>query len=291
MSRLLSPINLVLLLVALLWGLGFAPQRLALDGMAPLAFNFWRFAFGALMLLPLILYRKDSRASLLNKNTIIAGAGLGFLLTGGAAFQQVSLAYTKIANVAFITGFYVALVPLIGILFKKHYPLLTWLGGLVAFAGLFLLSGFDGEFNCLGDGLALVGAVFWALHLWAISFWVGKHDLIVLAFFQFSICALLSLAFSVSFEAGLMASLNSAYAWALCSGVFVVALAYTLQVFALKKVDPFIAAIIFSMESVFGALVGYWVFAEALGVYGVVGAFLMLLGFILTQSYEQGHRP
>ena len=135
MSRLFSPINLLLLLVALLWGLGFAPQRLALEGMAPVAFNFWRFAFGAMMLLPFIFSSKSSRTALLNKRTILAGAGLGLLLTAGAAFQQISLAYTKVANVAFITGFYVALVPLIGILFKKSYPLLTWIGGLIALPG------------------------------------------------------------------------------------------------------------------------------------------------------------
>lgn len=287
MSRLFSPINLLLLLVALIWGLGFAPQRLALEGMAPVAFNFWRFAFGALMLIPFIFCSNHSRTALLNKKTLFAGAGLGLLLMGGAAFQQISLAYTKVANVAFITGFYVALVPLIGILFKKTYPLLTWVGGLIALCGLSLLSGFDGAFNYLGDGLALIGAVFWALHLWAISFWVGKHDLLVLALFQFIVCALLSLAFSLSFEGGPMASLNSAYAWALCSGIFVVGLAYTLQVFALKKADPFIAAIIFSMESVFGAMVGYWVFDEVLGMYGLVGAVLMLLGFVLAQSHEK----
>ena len=84
-----------------------------------------------------------------------------------------------------------------------------------------------------------------------------------------------------------MASLNSAYLWALCSGIFVVGMAYTLQVFALKKADPFIAAIIFSMESVFGAMVGYWVFDEVLGMYGFVGAILMLLGFVLAQSHEK----
>jgi drug/metabolite transporter (DMT)-like permease len=279
--------NLLLLLVALLWGLGFAPQRLALDGMAPLAFNFWRFAFGALVLVPFICFSKEAKRSLTNSKTLIAGIGLGVLLTLGAAFQQMALAYTKVANVAFITGFYVALVPIIAIFFKKTYPLLTWLGGLIAFVGLSLLSGFDGEFNYLGDGLALTGAIFWALHLWAISFWVGRHNLFTLAFIQFFVCALLSLIYSVFFESGPWASQFSAYAWALCSGVFVVGLAYTLQVYALKEADPFIAAIIFSTESVFGALVGYWVFDELLGALGILGALLMLIGFVLAQSHER----
>ena len=278
---------MLLLLVALLWGLGFAPQRFALDGMEPVAFNFWRFIFGALVLLPFVWFSPEAKCSLQNTKAIFAGVGLGLLLTAGAAFQQVSLGYTKVANVAFITGFYVALVPLLGIIFKKTYPLLTWLGGGIALLGLSLLSGFDGDFNYLGDGLALMGAVFWALHLWAISFWVGKHNLFTLALIQFVVCALLSLAFNLAFEPELWASQYDAYAWALCSGVFVVGLAYTLQVYTLKKADPFIASIILSLESVFGALVGYWCFNESLGLLGVVGALLMLIGFVLSQSHER----
>lgn len=289
MKQVFSSTNLLLLLVALLWGLGFAPQRLALQGMEPVAFNFWRFMFGAIVLLPFIFHSTDAIASLRHSRTIYAGLGLGLLLTLGAAFQQVSLAYTQVANVAFITGFYVALVPLIGILFKKIYPLLTWLGGLIALLGLSLLSGFDGEFNYLGDGLALLGAVFWALHLWAISVWVGKHNLFTLAFVQFVCCAVLSLLFSLSFEETVLSLDVSSYIWALCSGVFVVGLAYTLQVYALKKADAFIAAIIFSLESVFGAFVGYWIFDERLGLYGILGALLMLIGFVFAQSHELKH--
>ena len=120
-----------------------------------------------------------------------------------------------------------------------------------------------------------------------LGFWVGKHNLFALAFVQFAVCAMLSLVFSVFNESSTFGSHYSAYAWALCSGIFVVGLAYTLQVYALKKADPFIAAIIFSLESVFGALVGYWIFKESLGTLGVVGAILMLLGFVLAQSHER----
>lgn len=287
MARILSPTNFLLLFIAFLWGVGFAPQRLALDGLAPVAFNFWRFACGAICILVCIFFLKTPLSKLLKLKTMWTGVALGALLFCGAALQQVSLAYTKVANVAFITGFYVVLVPLIGIGFKKRYPLLTWLGGVIAFIGLAMMSGFDGAFNYLGDGFALVGAIFWAIHLWAITFWVGRHHVLCLAFYQFLCCALLSLIVSHLFENTILSSTNTAYIWAVLSGVFVVALAYTLQVLALKKADPFVAAIIFSLESVFGAIVGYLVFTETLGLIGIIGAVLMFIGFVLAQFHEK----
>ncbi len=290
MLRLFSPINGLLLFVALLWGLGFAPQRLAFDGLEALAFNFWRFIFGALCVFIVAYMQPSSRSHLRARSTIRSGMLLGILLFLGAAFQQMSIEHTKLANVAFITGMYVVLVPVIGLFFAKHYPFITWVGGICALSGLALLSGFDGNIYFLGDGLALLGAVFWALQLWAVSVWVGQHNALSLAFYQFLSCALLSLIASFIFEPSVLSSTWSAYFWAVLSGVLVVGLAYTLQVVALKRADPFIAAIIFSFESVFGALVGFYLFDENLSAAGVIGASLMLFGFILAQWHERETR-
>ena len=75
--------------------------------------------------------------------------------------------------------------------------------------------------------------------------------------------------------------------WALVNGVIVVGIAYTLQIVALKHSDPFVASVIFSLESVFGAIAGYWFFQEVLGFYGFVGAGLMLIGCLLAQTPEK----
>jgi drug/metabolite transporter (DMT)-like permease len=280
-------INSTLVFVALIWGLGFIPQRLGLETLGPMAFNAWRFAFGAITIIPILWLFKVGRAELLNKNTLIAGLILGTLLTAAAGFQQISLGFSKVANVAFITGFYVIFVPVFGLFVNHRYSLVTWLGGGLALLGLALLSGFQGEMQFKGDGLALLGAVFWALQLLVITYFVKQYNEYALAFYQFVFCAVFSLMASLMFESSLFATGSEGYLWALVNGVIVVGIAYTLQIVVLKHSDPFVASVIFSLESVFGAIAGYWFFQEILGFYGFIGAALMLIGCLLAQIPEK----
>ncbi len=285
-------VNAVLLLVALLWGVGFAPQRLAMDTLEPMAFNAWRFGFGACTLLVFMILSRSPKTDLVQPRVVLAGLVMGLVLAAGAGLQQISLGMTKVANVAFITGFYVVFVPVIGLFLAQRYPLITWLGGLLALIGLALLSGFSGEFSwqqegLKGDALALLGAFFWAFHLLLITYYVARYDQFVLAFYQFVFCTLFCVIASVFMESQLMPSTNEGFLWALISGVLVVGIAYTLQVVALKKARPFVAAIILSLESVFGALIGYTLFEEVMGFYAVLGGGLMLLGCVLSQWPEK----
>jgi len=280
-------INSTLVLVALIWGAGFIPQRLGLETLEPMAFNAWRFAFGAITLIPLIWIFRIKRAEFLNRNTLISGLILGALLSAAAGFQQISIGLTKLANVAFITGFYVIFVPVFGLFLKHRYSLITWFGGGLALVGLALLSGFQGEILFKGDGLALLGAFFWAIHLLAITSFVKRHNEYALAFYQFVFCTLFSISANFIFESSLFATDSDGYLWALLNGVIVVGMAYTLQIVALKHSDPFVASVILSLESVFGAIAGYWFFQEILGLYGFIGAGLMLVGCLLAQWPEK----
>tara|TARA_R110001599_G_scaffold59291_1_gene164542 strand:- start:2 stop:913 length:912 start_codon:yes stop_codon:yes gene_type:complete len=285
-------VNGMLLLVAFLWGVGFVPQRLGMETLDAMAFNAWRFGFGALSLIPVFFFMRLKFSAFKQLNTIMGGLVLGVLLCIAAGLQQISIGMTKLANVAFITGFYVILVPVIGLFVAHRYPIITWVGGFFALIGLALLSGFTGELGLTdvgvqGDLLALVGAVFWALHLLAITYYVARYNQFALAFYQFVFCTLISAGISIGFEVRVIPTDNMGYVWALVNGILVVGIAYTLQVVALKQAKPFVAAVIFSLEAVFGALVGYWFFDEVLGLYGLVGALLMLFGCILSQLPER----
>ncbi len=107
-------INLVLLLIAVIWGFGFVPQKLGLQYLGPGAFNALRFALGALTLVPVMLIMKSvGKSDITSRSTQSIGLVLGTLLFGGALLQQISLQYTSVANVSFITGLYAIVVPLI----------------------------------------------------------------------------------------------------------------------------------------------------------------------------------
>lgn len=277
-------INGLLLVIAFIWGFGFVPQRLGMEHLGPAAFNAWRFAFGALTLIPLlVLMKKSVRGSRIKRSTVFLGVGLGALLYGGALFQQISLQYTSLANVAFITGLYVIIVPVLGLLIGLKYRALVWLGGLIAVGGLYLITGSNTEIGLKGDLLALFGALFWALHLLVLARQTADHHQLALAFYQFLVCAIFSALTALAIEPNLMPMQVSHLFWALVNGVVVVGIAYTLQVMVMEHADPFAASLILALEAVFGALAGYLYFNEILSTSAAIGAMLMLVGCLMAQ--------
>lgn len=277
-------VNLVLLLIAVIWGFGFVPQKLGMQYLGPAAFNALRFALGALTLLPLMLLMKSvTLASLFNRSTFSMGMLLGALLFGAALLQQISLQYTSIANVSFITGLYAIVVPLIGYFLGYRYGLIVWGGGLIAVIGLYLMTSGGDAGRLKGDLIAMLGAFLWAIHLLVIAEKAAKFNQIVLSFFQFVFCALLSLGVAASYESKILPTEAIGYLWPLVNGIVVVGIAYTLQVIVMQHAEPFAAALILSLEAVFGAIAGYLWLSEQMGSAALVGAIMMLLGCLLAQ--------
>ena len=280
-------VNPCLVLIAVIWGAGFIPQKLGLEYMQASAFNAWRFGIGALVLMPVLFVTGSlNKNNLITQSSMALGAVLGLILFAGALMQQISLSYTSVANVSFITGLYVIIVPILAMTLGYRYKLVVWSGGVIAIVGLYLLTQGGTDVAFKGDLLALVGAVFWALHLIVMAERSEQHNSLMLAFFQFVFCAALSIFYSMIFEDSLLPSASIGYLWPVLNGIIVVGIAYTLQVWAMAKAEPFAASVILSLEAVFGAVAAYFVFNESLAVAGIVGAGLMLLGGLLAQVEE-----
>ena len=130
--------NLLLLLTAVIWGFAFVAQRAGMEYIGPFTFNTARFALGSLSLVPLLLinkrknFKEQKFIRLSDKKVILGGLAAGITLFLGATFQQSGLVYTEAGKAGFITGFYVILVPILGLFIGQKTSLLTWLGALVA---------------------------------------------------------------------------------------------------------------------------------------------------------------
>ncbi|QSX31799.1 DMT family transporter [Shewanella cyperi] len=274
----------MLLVAAVIWGLGFVAQRLGMDHLAPFAFNGIRFFIGALSLVPLIWWLKQRGSLTLTTDGLWRGALLcGGLLFIGASLQQVGLLYTTAANAGFITGLYIVLVPVLGLALKHKTGSNTWAGCVLALVGLYLLSIRDGLSIGLGDGLQLIGALFWAVHILAIDHFARRHAPVLLACLQFFVCALLSALVSVVLETTSWSGVIGGWQALAYSGLISVGVAYTLQVLAQKHAHPAHAAIILSLETVFAAIGGVWLLDEQLDGRALVGCGLMLLGMLVSQ--------
>ena len=277
--------NTLLLITAAIWGLGFVAQVLGMNYLEPFAFIGIRFLLGAASLLPLVVFfhhRKWLPVS--PAHTVVTGSlVLGVILFAAGSLQQVGIVYSNASNAGFITGLYMVIVPIIGLALKYRTGLNTWLGCVLAVVGLFLLS-VKADFTMgYGDTLLLVGAVGWALHILAIDHYAPRASPLLLSLGQFIVCGCLAMVVSVFIETTSWEQVRAATYVLIYAGVITVGVAYTLQVIAQERADPTHAAIILSLEAVFGALGGYLFLQEQLSGRELIGCVLMLMGMLVSQ--------
>ncbi|WP_415903936.1 DMT family transporter [Neptuniibacter sp. QD48_55] len=277
--------DLMLLLVACIWGFAFVAQRLGMESLGPFGFNALRFLLGACSLLPLLFLFKRSDHCTDNRTLIISGTLAGLVLFAGASFQQAGLVYTTAGNAGFITGLYIILVPIIGLALGQTTNINTWLGGLFAVLGLYVLSFRDLSAINFGDILELLGAACWAIHVLLIAKLAPKLDNLRLAIIQFLVCAVCSGLVAMTIESDSFTLNNAFNSWGpiAYAGFISVGIAYTLQIFAQRHAPPAHAAIIMSLEAVAAAFGGWLILEEQFSTLGILGCGLMLFGMLLSQ--------
>jgi drug/metabolite transporter (DMT)-like permease len=289
----------LLLLTAIIWGLAFVAQRVGMDHIGPFTYNALRFALGSLSLVPVILLRRRAArkaapaaappapplpaAGVRRVGSLPAGLLAGGVLFFGASLQQVGIVSTSAGKAGFITGLYVVLVPLAGLLWGQRAGWSAWVGALLSTAGLFLLS-VTGSFSMeRGDLLVLVGAFCWTAHMQVVGWLSPRTDPIRLSCVQFAVCSLASAAAALLTESASMRGILAAGLPVLYGGILSVGVAYTLQVVAQRRAPPAHAAILLSLESVFAAIGGGLLLGERLGTRGAAGCAIMFAGMIVSQ--------
>ena len=281
--------SLLLLLAAVIWGFAFVAQRAGMEHVGPFTFNALRFLLGSLSLLPVwLLTRRRVRRTGNAWHADDPPACPGLLLVGGVLFvaatlQQVGLLYTTAGKAGFITGLYVVVIPVLGLLFRQRVRGTVWVGAVAAVGGLYLLTGSEAGRIGLGDGLLLAGAFAWAVHVQLVGWLACRIDPIRIAVFQTSVCGLLSLVVALATESLALAGLRAAVPALLFAGILSVGIAYTLQIVGQRKVDPSRAGILVSLEAVFAVFGGWAFLGERVTSVMLIGCALMLAGMILSQ--------
>lgn len=277
----------LMLITALIWGSTFVAQSLGMEHIGPFLYTGLRFALGCLVILPLVLLVRSGRTPAaqrrFSKPMLLGSLLLGAVLTVGINLQQIGLMFTTVTNSGFITGMYVILVPLFGLIIGMRSTIGTWSGALLAVAGMLLLSVTPDYRIVSGDLLQLASAACWAGHVLLVGVLASRYDPIRVSFVQFAVCAIISLLLALVFEEiKLQAILLAAPAIAF-GGILAVGVGFTLQVVAQKDAIASHAAIILSLEAVFAAIAGWLVLDESLSLRGFLGCSLMLCGMLVAQ--------
>jgi len=287
-SRDILKADAMLLLVAVIWGVGFVVQKTAMSGadpIGPLTFAGTRLLIGGIILLPLLLVARRWRPTRLASSgqQWKAMAGAGALLAGGGMLQQWGLVYTEAGVAGFVTGLYVVLVPLLGLFIGYRVSRNTWVATALAVVGMYLLSVTGRPALNPGDLLVLGGAVCWAAQVLVIGWIAPRMCPVKLAVGQNLIGGLLATAVAVMVETTTAAQLQTVL-WELAyAGPLAIGLAFFLQILAQRDAPPAHTAILLSMEAVFGAIAGAALLQERLTGIMLLGCAVVLVAMLVAQ--------
>lgn len=280
--------NLLLTLVALIWGSAFVFQSQGMAHVGPMAFTGVRFLIGALVVAPLMwwewrsLRRQDKALTRTDGYRIL---GLGSLLMLGAAMQQIGIVSTSVTNAGFLTALYVPLVPVLGWLLLRHRPHWSaWPAALACLIGAYLLSGAHNVAISRGDLWIIASTLPWAVHVLLIGRVADRMAApFLVAGGQFAVCGLAALLWGLAIEPVSWTGLQAA-AWPIAyTGILSVGVAFTAQVVAQRYAHATDAAILLSSETIFAAAFGYALMGDRLNAAGLVGCALIFLSMLGVQ--------
>ncbi len=279
--------NGLLLLAALIWGVAFVAQSDAMNHVGAFTFNGARFVLGALALWPLAAY-KQAKLTPAERVSQRRPLWIGALLCGvtlgvASALQQHGLIETSAGKAGFLTALYVVLVPLIGLLFKRHVAYTVWIGVSMAVVGMYLLCINEQLSLNRGDMLILLCAVVFAIQMVLVGHYAPLVDGVSLACLEFAVAGIGNLVPALLFEHHHIESLMAAWLPLLYTGLLSSGVAYTLQILGQRHAHPAVASLILSLESVFAALSGWVLLHERLLPRELIGAVLMLAAVILAE--------
>ena len=280
----------LLFLTAVLWGTGFIGQKLGMDHVEPFTFTFMRTLIGGLFLLPVmaamsaIKRKRGIAVRRSDRKTLMLGSlCCGLCLICAESFQQFGIQISDLTSTSFITSLYVVFVPIFGIFIGSRPSPKLVLCVAISVAGLYLLTASGGLHFSRGNLLTLISAMCFAVHILVIAYFVARVDGVALSCGQFFVASFLGFIMMLATGGDTWENfLKAAPAFVYC-GIVSNGIAYTLQVVGQRGVNPVIATIIMSLESVMGTFFGILLLGESPTTVQLIGCALVFTAVILAQ--------
>lgn len=286
----------LLFLAACIWGMAFVSQSKGMDYMQPFTFNGVRALIGAFVLLVYILVtrklaiRRGNCTPINWKVALPGGICCGIALTLASTLQQFGIAYTTVGKAGFITTLYIIFVPIAGVFFRRRVRGIVWIAAAMAAVGMYLLCMTEGLSVNSGDIMVFLCAVVFTAHIMIVDYYSPKTDGVVLSCIQFTICGIVCTVCALIWENPGLGQIQEGMGALLYAGVLSCGVAYTLQIVGQKGVNPTVAALIMSLESVVATIAGYVAFKigflttdQTLTARQIAGCVIVFAAVILVQ--------
>lgn len=285
----------MLFFAALFWGTTFVAQSIGADYVGAYTYLAGRSWIAVVFLTPVVhamdkfadkrgVDNRRPRNEKEKKFLIMAGIISGCTLCAASAAQQIGMAYTTASKAGFITALYVIIVPMLSILVKKKPAAHIWLCVLVSLYGMYLLCMTSERFSLeLGDSYVLLSAFLFAVEIMVLDHFSPLVDGVRLSRMQFLVIGILSSVLMFIFETPTTETIMKALPAICYAGIFSSGIAYTLQILGQEDVNPTLACLVMSLESVFSAISGWLVLNERMTGRELTGCLLMFAAIIFAQ--------
>ncbi|MBD2634210.1 MAG: DMT family transporter [Limnothrix sp.] len=280
----LNPI--ALLVAGVLWGSTYVVVKSSLEAVSPSVLMLVRFGIATIALLPITLWSGLPKNSAAWAVTGRGGLELGFWMALGYVAHTIALQYTTAGRSAFITALYVVLVPLLtGVAGQRLFPKVWWAAAIAAL-GVALLS-YDGAPPNIGDLWSVGTAITWSFYIWRMEAYAARAQVLWLSLIQLGITTLAAALWvwgsSWAISSAIWNPQTIPWLDLVYLGTFATAGTAWLQAIGQRSVAAPVAAILYTLEPVWAALMAAAWLGEQLGDRGRVGAALVLGACLLCQ--------
>lgn len=244
---------------------------------------FYRFFISALLLLPILWYKKENLKITRKELYVVMFLGLSYALSSEFLFMGYDLLSPGIAStILFIYPVFVALIMFL--VFKEKLNQLTILSLILAFCGVMILSMKNNSFEINFPGLivVLLSALFYALYILIVNQTKIKLSGFKLTFFSFLFTSLFFLV-KAQFSGDSLLLPNVEMLINFVIFAFVTTLISSLAlVFAIKYIGSTPTAILGALEPVVAVAVSVLMFNEVMTINLMAGITLILIAVIIN---------
>ena len=274
--------KLTLFAATIIWGSSFFIFKVALNDAPPCYVLMIRFGVGSI-LLSLFFIKKFKNLTL---DCVWKGAVTGVFLACAYIAQTIGLEHTTPGKNAFLTAIYCVMVPFMMWAVTKNKPdKFNIISAFLGIIGIGLVS-IDGDlsFNFMGDGMTLVGGVFFAIHIIAIAVLGKDKDPMLFTIMQLMSCALVMVIGHFAFETtpesiSVPSILGISYLT-----VIGTALAMFFMNFGIQHTTANTSSLIMSLEAVFGVLFSIIFYKEELTVKIGIGFLIIFIAVVISET-------
>ena len=280
--------SIMLFITSIIWGLAFVAQAQGMEHIGPFTFTASRSLVAIIFLyLTYVFFNKTSKSyreqKFDMKRTIRGGVLCGLVFTFGINFQQIGLVYTTAGKASFLTALYIVFIPIIGLFYGKKINKKLQLCIVFAMIGTYLMSVKGSLSMNIGDLITIVGSIVFAIHILMLSEFSKDTNAVLVSLIQFAVCGFFSLIAALIFEGIDMTAILKSYLAILYVGILSSGVGFTIQLMALKELDPVVASMISSLESVFGAVFGWLILSQSMSEREIIGGIIIFVATLIAQ--------